>query len=85
MVGAEPEQQLRAALERYAGVRDAVLVPYDREGCDRALLLGRTLPEAVPGSPARLALAGLAAEVGEGILPSVRRSRRRGRRARAAG
>lgn len=84
-VGAEPEQQLREALERYAGVHDAVLVPYDREGCDRALLLGRTLPEAVPGSPARLALAGLAAEVGEGLLPSGRRSRRRDRRARAPG
>ena len=84
-IGADPERQLHAALERYAGVRDAVLVPYDREGCDRALLLGRTLPEAVPGSPARLALAPLAAELGDGLLPRVPRSRRRARRPRLWG
>lgn len=79
-VGDEPERQLLAAAHRHlagADVEDVVLVPYDRDGLDRALLLGRTLPEAVPGSPVRSALAPLAARLlGRDRLGSRRRARR---------
>jgi Flp pilus assembly CpaE family ATPase len=55
-----------------------VLVPDDRGACDAALLAGRALTEAAPSSPARLALAELAA-----VLDGrPRGQRRRGRSAR---
>ncbi|WP_159797625.1 AAA family ATPase [Puerhibacterium puerhi] len=59
-VGPRPEAAVRAALERYAGVGDLVVVPDDPAGCDGALLAGRSLAEHAPASPARLAFAGLA-------------------------
>lgn len=62
-VGHGPAARVAEALARYAGVRDAVLVPDDRPACDTALLTGRTLRESSPGSPARTALAALAAEL----------------------
>ncbi|RZS90123.1 Flp pilus assembly CpaE family ATPase [Motilibacter rhizosphaerae] len=81
VVGPRPEQQLRDALVRYAGVADAVLVPEDRAGLDAALLAGRTLAEAAPGSPVREPLRALAAEL-TGTAP--RRRRRSARRWAAA-
>ncbi|WP_218974841.1 hypothetical protein [Streptomyces sp. NP160] len=62
-VGHGPAARVAEALARYAGVRDALLVPDDRAACDAALLTGRTLRESSPGSPARAALAALAAEL----------------------
>jgi Mrp family chromosome partitioning ATPase len=59
-VGSPPGLKVTQALTRYAGVTDPVLVPDDRSACDVALLEGRTLTEAAPGSPARRVLAGLA-------------------------
>ncbi len=67
--------EVRAALARWAGVDDVLLVPYDRDGLDAALARGRTLAEVAPTSPARGALAALAAEVA-GV---PRAHRRRGR------
>ena len=57
------ERRVRDALARYAGVEDPVLVPDDRTALDAALLAGRTLTETAPASPARLALARLAASL----------------------
>lgn len=68
-VGAEPERTLGAALGRFTGLRDLHFVPDDRDALDRAVLRGTTLVECAPRSPARLALAGLAAEVA--ARPSV--------------
>lgn len=80
-VGPSPRRQVTEALSRYAGVADVVLVPDDRGACDAALLAGRTLPESAPASPARLALAELAASLtGDG---SRGRRRRRSARLRA--
>jgi len=62
--GARPGEAVARALARYAGVTDAHLVPDDRAALDAALLEARTLREAVPGSPARRALAGVAARLG---------------------
>jgi MinD-like ATPase involved in chromosome partitioning or flagellar assembly len=62
-VGARPAQQIRAALERYAAVHDAVLIPDDRAALDAAMLAGRSLREQAPASPACRPLAELAAEL----------------------
>lgn len=62
-VGARAQERVRAALERYAGVLEAVLVPDDRPALDAAMLAGRTLSEHVPSSPARWPLVRLAADL----------------------
>ena len=63
VAGPRPAEAVARALARYAGVTDAFLVPEDRPAIDTALLEARTLREAVPGSPARRALAAVAARV----------------------
>lgn len=73
-VGADARRQLRAALERFAGVSDISFVPYDREAMDRAALRGSALCEVAGSSPARVALADLAAAVTG--RPAPRRRRR---------
>ncbi|RKS72583.1 MinD-like ATPase involved in chromosome partitioning or flagellar assembly [Motilibacter peucedani] len=83
-VGARPERQLADALERYAGVTDAVFVADDRDGVDAALLQGRTLAEAAAGSPVRPPLRALAAELAGVAAPTGRRGRA-GRPRRRAG
>lgn len=80
-VGADPEQQLAASLQRYAGVSRPWFVPEDRAGCDAALMAGRTLTEAAPGSPARASLARLAAD----LVGADQPRRRRGARLRTRG
>ncbi len=62
-VGRRPDDAVRQALARYAGVTDPHLVPDDRDALDRALLEGRALREVAPGSPARSAVAALARRV----------------------
>lgn len=71
-VGPAPEQQVREALARFAGIREAVLVRDDRPALDVAMLAGRTLAESAPGSPARRALAQLAGDL-LGVEVAVRR------------
>ncbi|MQA05276.1 MAG: chromosome partitioning protein [Streptosporangiales bacterium] len=62
-VGAKPEKQVAAALQRYAGVTPAAVVPDDRAAYDKAMARGRTLAEVAPRSPARAALRGLASRL----------------------
>jgi Flp pilus assembly CpaE family ATPase len=69
------EQEVRGALARYAGVEQVLVVPADVEGLDRALAVGRTLVEAVPASPARAAVASMAAAL-LGVTPQARPRRR---------
>jgi MinD-like ATPase involved in chromosome partitioning or flagellar assembly len=64
-VGSPPERRVTDALRRYAAVADAWLVPDDRAACDEAMLAGRMLVEIAPSSPARRALAELAAQLEE--------------------
>jgi hypothetical protein len=82
---------VRDALARYAGVVDPCLVPDHQSALDAALLAGRTLTESAPGSPARQALARLAARLAADVagperdeaneISATRRgSRRRSRR-----
>ncbi|WP_426592708.1 AAA family ATPase [Cellulomonas sp. McL0617] len=61
--GSRPGEAVQQALARYAGVTDAHLVPDDRPSLDAALLEARTLREVAPGSPARRAIAGIAARI----------------------
>jgi MinD-like ATPase involved in chromosome partitioning or flagellar assembly len=82
VVGLDPEQQVRAALERYAGVLRATLVPEDRDAVDAALLRCQTLAEVAPKSAARQAVARLASEL-VGVNQQRRAPRRRRLRIRA--
>ncbi|GAA2725929.1 hypothetical protein [Cellulomonas aerilata] len=81
--GQRPERAVAEALERYAGVTGAHLLPDDRPGVDAALLRGATLAEAVPQSPVRAALARLAAELAGVPAGPARASGRRGLRSAA--
>ncbi len=60
-VGPRPADLVGAALERYAGVADVRFVPDDRAALDAAVLRGVALREVASGSPARKAIAALAA------------------------
>jgi MinD-like ATPase involved in chromosome partitioning or flagellar assembly len=70
VAGPRPAEAVAQALARYAGVTDACLVPEDRPALDAALLEARTLREAVPGSPARRALASVALRVEQALSPA---------------
>ena len=78
-VPGEAREEVRRALARYAGVEDVAFVPADVTGLDGAIAGGRTLAEAAPTSPARLALQQLAADL-VGVPPPQRRRRLLGRR-----
>jgi len=75
-VGASPEKQIRQALQRHAGIDDAVLIPYDRAAFDAAIAQGRTLAEVAPNSAARLAIRDLAARLTGATVGSRRRGGR---------
>jgi Flp pilus assembly CpaE family ATPase len=80
-VPGDADREVRAALQRYAGVDAVVTIPLDVSGVDSAVAAGRTLHEAASSSPARLALADLAARlIG---APTQPRRRRLGGLARA--
>jgi MinD-like ATPase involved in chromosome partitioning or flagellar assembly len=64
-VGSRASERIRGALERYAGVRDALLIPDDRVALDAAMLTGRSLTEQAPSSPARRPLTELAAQLSD--------------------
>jgi len=78
VVGRDPRQQVAEALERYAGVTEPVLVPDDPAAFDAALLQARPVSEVAATSPARQALAGLAADL-VGRAPRRRRRLARSR------
>jgi MinD-like ATPase involved in chromosome partitioning or flagellar assembly len=79
-----PARRVTEALERYAGVHGVLLVPDDVPTMDAALLAGRTLLEAAPGSPCRIAYRDLARTVlGEPPADEQRTRRARRRTVRA--
>jgi MinD-like ATPase involved in chromosome partitioning or flagellar assembly len=79
--GASPASRIEQALERYTGVRSPFLVPDDREACDAVMLVGRSLTEHAPSSPARLAIGKVARQI-TGTPGKVRRPPRERRRRR---
>lgn len=58
--GPRPGEAISQALQRYAGVTEAHLVPEDRATVDGAVLAARTLREHAPGSAVRQAIRELA-------------------------
>jgi len=68
----DAKTEIAAALDRYAGVTPRAFLPYDVLATDRALMLGRTLAEAAPGSPLRQAIQALAHDLA-GTTPPQRR------------
>jgi len=57
-VGLGPAAQVNSALRRFGGIEADVLLPNDQDAVDSAVLSGRTLRDAVPRSPVRLAILG---------------------------
>jgi MinD-like ATPase involved in chromosome partitioning or flagellar assembly/DNA-binding NarL/FixJ family response regulator len=73
-VPGDAEREIRGALQRYAGIEQLQLVPFDVTSVDGAVAAGRTLTEAAASSSMRLALAELAAGL-VGVQKPVRRRR----------
>lgn len=74
-IGIDPSTQIRQTLDRFGGIREPVLVPWDPSGFDAALLSARTLAEAAPRSTARAAIRKLVTERLGVELPSRPRFR----------
>jgi MinD-like ATPase involved in chromosome partitioning or flagellar assembly len=73
----DPEAEIAAALDRYAGVTPSLYLPYDRKSADEAAMRGQSLAEAAPGSPLRLAMRDYAAGLaGVTVEPRGRRGGR---------
>jgi MinD-like ATPase involved in chromosome partitioning or flagellar assembly len=79
-IGLHPQSQIAQTLARFGGVVEPALIPWDPSAFDAALLGGKSLRDAAPRSPARLAVRKL---VTERLLPAsvaeLRRPRRRPR------
>jgi MinD-like ATPase involved in chromosome partitioning or flagellar assembly len=73
VVPGDAEQEITSALQRYAGIEPVGFVPWDPKAADAALLAGRSLTEVAPDSPARIAVAALAARYVGKPVPSARR------------
>jgi MinD-like ATPase involved in chromosome partitioning or flagellar assembly len=79
-IGLNPAGQVAQTLSRFGGITSAAMIPFDSAGMDAAILSGRTLADAAPRSPARVAIRDLVASK---FLPTqaAEKSRRRGLRA----
>jgi MinD-like ATPase involved in chromosome partitioning or flagellar assembly len=71
--GGDARAEIRAALDRFAGVREAIFIPLDMASYDAALASGRTLVEVARTSPARRALQEIASSIVAAEPPRVRR------------
>ena len=60
-IGPSPAAQVTSSLERFGGIVDPVMVPYDQVALDAAILSGKTLFDTAAKSPARVAIGELAA------------------------
>ena len=76
-VPGDPQQEIAAALERFAGVPVAHFLPADRRATDAALASGRTLAEVAAGSPLRTGLRSLVSALTGVALPAEGRRRLR--------
>ncbi len=55
-IGLDPNAQVESTLRRFGGIESPVLIPHDQQALDTAVLAGRTLRDAAPKSPARIAI-----------------------------
>ncbi len=87
VLGIDPHGQVRQTLERFAGIRDAVLIDDDPDAADAALLTARPVPLAAPRSSLSRGIAELADALGFAREPATGAGPRWARRrpARVAG
>jgi MinD-like ATPase involved in chromosome partitioning or flagellar assembly len=76
-IGLTPQSQIVSTLHRFGGITSPLLIPYDRQALDAALLGARTLLDTAPRSPARIAIRDLASAR---ILPAPPQPARQPRR-----
>jgi MinD-like ATPase involved in chromosome partitioning or flagellar assembly len=78
-IGMNPQAQVAQTLSRFGGISEPVAVPWDPAAFDAAVLGGKTLRDAAPRSPARLAVRRLVLErlAPAQAPPTSRRARRR--------
>lgn len=80
VIPGDPKAEIAAALQRYAGVRPSLYLPYDRKSADAAVRCGQALGEVAPESPLRLVLRSFAAGLaGLADQPDLASRRRRSR------
>ena len=70
VLGIDPHGQVRQTLQRFAGVRDAVLIENDPDAADRALLTARPVTIAAPRSALSRGIAELADALGFARAPA---------------
>ncbi len=75
VLGIDPHGQVRQTLDRFVGVRDAVLIDDDPDAADAALLTARPVTQAAPRSRLALGIAQLADRL---VAPVTQRSSSRG-------
>ena len=56
VIGLNPIGQVAQTLSRFGGIESAAMIPHDAAGLDSAILSGRTLADAAPRSPVRVAI-----------------------------
>ena len=71
VLGLDPHGQVRQTLDRFAGIRDAVLIDDDRDAADAALLTARPVPLAAPRSSLSRGIAELADALGFAREPAT--------------
>ena len=82
-VAGDPHEEIATALARFTGREVRFFLPADRRATDAALAAGRTLAEVAAGSPLRVALRSMAAQLAD--IPEPAEGWRARRRNRAAG
>ncbi|HTL40747.1 MAG TPA: regulator [Pseudolysinimonas sp.] len=78
-IGMNPQAQVAQTLSRFGGISEPVAVPWDPAAFDAAVLGGKTLRDAAPRSPARLAVRRFVLDrlAPAPAVPVPRRARRR--------
>lgn len=71
VLGIDPRGQVRQTLERFAGIRDAVLIENDPDAADLALLTARPVTTAAPRSALSRGIAELADAIGFARAPAT--------------
>lgn len=76
-LGIDAYAQVRQTMRRFAGLSEVVMLPHDGRSVDAAILTARTLRDASPTSPLRVALRDFAVDAFLPVAPVERRRRSR--------
>jgi Flp pilus assembly CpaE family ATPase len=72
-IGLNPIGQVGQTLSRFGGISSAAMIPFDAAALDAAILTGRTLADAAPRSPVRVAVRDLVTS--RLVPPAARKTR----------